>query len=94
MLTFASYSSIRLGLGDMAKISYPDFVSRQYHDLDFITILKFFVLVKSFLQVTANSGPQFFLQTYGRLIFGCIWFLIPQCDFILIYKLLNCKNYM
>ncbi len=57
----------------MAKYQIPIF-SWQDHDLDFIMILEFFILLKSILQVRANSGPQFCFQKYGRLMFSS-WFL-------------------
>ncbi len=62
-----SSTTPKLEVGHMAKISYHN-VLRQDHVLDFITILYFFFLVQTILQVM--QGPQFCLHTHGRIVFG------------------------
>ncbi len=64
------------------KVKEPEyqghFLTPFFHCRITISILSrffsFFMLVKSILQVSAHSGPQFCLPTYDRLIFGS-WFL-------------------
>ncbi len=69
-------------LGWMTRQKYHVRIfSWQNHDLDFITSLWFFMLVQNILQVTINSRPQFCLQTWWS---ACVWFLVPQNDFVLI----------
>ncbi len=48
-------NTLHLGVINIAKISYPFFFSRLDHNLDFISILKSNILVKTNLQVTANA---------------------------------------
>ncbi len=65
---FSSYETTVCRAGRYGKNNISRFFSWQNNDLDFMTILQFFTSVRSILQVTANSGPQFCLQTYGWLI--------------------------
>ncbi len=79
-----------VGLGDMAKISYPDILmaksqSQFYHDsLVFHTGSEYFT----------SHGTIRATVLLTNIWSAYIWFLVPQNDFILIYELLNCKNYM
>ncbi len=58
----------------MAEI-YPDFLTWQDHDLDFIMILTFSYLLRLSYKLEQMQGQQLCLQTYGRLVFGS-WFII------------------
>ncbi len=74
------------GLGNMAKISYPN----SFHGMIMISIL--FVYAVFHIGYEYSKSYAKFRATVLQTCSAYIWFLVPEKDFVWIYELLNSKS--